>query len=143
MAWKDTSGGGTADMSQYDINSNNILDKIEGIRQYTAGESINAFQVVAVTTANTVVTANSNDIAHANKVIGLALETKTSGAAIKIHYFGSVANPAWSLITGKTYFLSGTGSISDVPPTSGFVQKIGVAENPTTLFLQLGEPTIL
>lgn len=83
--------------------------------------------------------ANGENATHAGYVVGMALQTALEGAQCKVQTSGEIVNPAWILSPGAIYYVSTGGTISLTPPTSGFVQKIGLAKNATTLVISLGE----
>jgi hypothetical protein len=83
--------------------------------------------------------ANGENATHAGYVTGMALQTALEGVQCKVQTSGEITNPAWSLTPGAIYFVALGGTISATPPVVGFVQKIGLAKNATTLVISLGE----
>jgi hypothetical protein len=103
-----------------------------------ASEDLGGF--VAVTSGGNL--ANSANIAHRGRLIGVtlgAIAADSSGAVAKE---GRVENPAWSWSTDDILYLNGT-SLSTVAPSTGFSQVIGVALNATTIIVRLGVPILL
>lgn len=134
-----SSSGGT-----YVHPSNHPISMITGlVDSYTAGiGGINAGQVVFVTTTNTVQAANSSNVTHAGRVVGIASATTAESDTVRVQKAGSIICPVWNLTPGNIYYLGAGGDIASTPPTTGFVQKIGVAETSTKLVIQI-EPAIL
>jgi hypothetical protein len=56
---------------------------------------------------------------------------------------GIITNPAWSLVTGAIYYAAPNGNITTAVPNTGISQAIGIAINPTTLFVDIKQPNIL
>lgn len=104
---------------------------VGGVLQYTFGY---------ISSSNTIMTASSNNITHCNKVVGLIIETKAQGEQVKVQISGEVSNTSWNLVAGYSYYLGNGGTISNVAPTTGFIQKVGIAKNSTTLSINLGQP---
>lgn len=110
---------------------------------YTAGSGgVNGGQVVFVTTTNTVQAANSSNVTHAGRIVGIASATTAESDTVRVQKAGSIICPVWNLTPGNIYYLGAGGDIASTPPTTGFVQKIGVAETSTKLVIQI-EPAIL
>lgn len=102
-----------------------------GVIQYTFGY---------ISNANTIMTASSNNITHCGKVVGIILENKNEGEKVEIITGGEVVNPNWSLISGNSYYIGLGGDATNIAPTIGFVQKIGIAKNSNTLVIRLEQP---
>jgi hypothetical protein len=104
---------------------------VGGVLEYTLGY---------ISNVNTIMTASSNNITHCNKVIGFIIETKSQGEIVKIKNQGELINTSWNLISGNVYYLGNGGGITNITPTNGFIQKVGIAKNSTTLLIDLGQP---
>lgn len=140
------------------IVSNNITEKWTGTMWITVqGETaskvnlvnyiadsggINAYTIVFISTSNTVQTANSSNQTMAGRVVGMSIANAVGNANVTVQSLGPITNPAWNLTPGIPYYFDNGGNPISTSPIIGFTQKIGVAENPTTLFLQI-EPAIL
>lgn len=46
------------------------------------------------------------------------------------------------LVTGKLYYADNNGGITTIPPTLDIFQPVGIAKNPTTLFVNIQKPYI-
>lgn len=55
---------------------------------------------------------------------------------------GFLENPLWNFTPELPVYLNGSG-ISNVPASSGFVQKIGTAVSATKIFIKIAEPVYL
>lgn len=115
------------------------LSNVVGSTQ-TAGESIDAFQAVFIHTDGNVYIANSNDIEQMGKIIGIASSAKNINESINIISFGKLSG-FHSLHAGFNYYISDMGYLSYIPPTTGFVQIMGIAAS-TSDFILLMQPPI-
>lgn len=106
-------------------------------KEYTVNGSVNIGQVVFLTDSNTVSVADANNISHANRVVGISLETKLNGEIVLIQNDGVVELS--SLIPSGVYYVGNAGTITTNPSgLTGFIQKIGIAEDSTHLRIMLG-----
>lgn len=124
-----------------------VLGAQHGDYKYSSNEytsdGVQAFQVVYVHGADTVAAANAENETHAGRVVGISLHSADAGKRVIVADTGMIENYGWSLVEGKIYYLSTGGNISVTPSEIGFVQKIGVAVNEYTLFLQIEGAVIL
>jgi hypothetical protein len=103
-----------------------------------AASSFPAFS--AVTSAGAL--ANSSNLAHYGKVVGLNALAATLGFVVAVRQIGELTNGAWSWSIGDVIFLNGT-TLSKVPPSTGFVQQLGVARSATTIVIEMYPPILL
>jgi hypothetical protein len=103
-----------------------------------AAEDIPAYTFITVTGFK----ANSNNIAHYGKVIGIVQIATLTGFIASAVDEGEIQNPTWTWTPGAKLFINGT-SISTTPPASGFSQKVAVAENANTIIVGLEQPVLL
>lgn len=70
-------------------------------------------------------------------MLGLALEGGVVNDTIRLQRSGKIVNTNWSLTQGGRVWLSTfmAGGITQVEPTSGYVQLIGIATSPTIILL--------
>jgi hypothetical protein len=103
-----------------------------------AAEDLVAFAAVTITGRN----ANSSNLAHYAKIIGISMAAIASGFAGPVRDMGEITNPAWTWTAGDMIYLNGA-SLSKIPPTIGFSQRLGLAKGPTIIVVELGEPVLL
>lgn len=103
---------------------------------------LNAFQVAYMAGDGTALPASSANTTHAGRVLGISETTQAAGTDAVIQISGEIENPAWTLETGKAYFLASGGEITLTPPVAGFAQRIGVAKTEHILVINLGEPIL-
>jgi hypothetical protein len=108
-----------------------------GISTYTAGENLSAY-TVCVQADDKVYAADSSDITHAQKVVGLATTSAITDADISVQSIGIITNIGWSWTPGDKIYYTDAGTVSTTLPIAGFVQQIGVASSATTITIDLG-----
>ncbi|MFB0491934.1 hypothetical protein ABIE45_004520 [Methylobacterium sp. OAE515] len=86
--------------------------------------------------------ASSDDAERAGAVIGLTTAAAVAGTAIPVVTHGPVAEPSWSFALGPV-FLGLDGLLTQDPPATGCVLRIGRATAPTVLLVDLDEPYFL
>lgn len=112
--------------------------------KYTVGASgVNAYQVVILTALGEVSPADSTNITHAGKVIGIVLQDGLPGALVEVCRGGTLLNENWLLNPSDTYFVGIGGEITNVVPTTGFSQVIGIAETTDALYVNVETPILL
>lgn len=109
-----------------------------GLISIVAFENIPEFSVVTSTGRN----ADSSNLSHLNRVVGISTSAIDSGFSGQIREIGEIQNVGWSWIMGDVIYLNGT-SLSTIAPGSGFSQLIGTAKNSTTIIVELGETILL
>ena len=100
-------------------------------------------QVVMLSAAGEVLPASSDNVTHAGKVIGIALQTGVAGDLVEVCRGGVITNLGWGLSPTENYFLGIDGFITNVVPMTGFLQEVGIAETADSMYLDLQPPTIL
>lgn len=109
---------------------------------YTAAVILGGHRVVYLTSSATLDYADSTNPAHANLVIGITLDAAASGAPVSVQHDGLLIDPSFTFTVGMVY-VGTNGMMTQTPPTSGFLQVVGIAINATTLFVNLQEPIFL
>lgn len=107
------------------------------IAEFNASENVPAFSVV---TSDGYI-ANSNNIVHKNKLIGINKEAVNLGFVGNATVTGEISNPAWSWVPGDKLYLNGV-TISTIAPAVGFSVQIGTASKSDTIVVLL-QPSIL
>lgn len=110
----------------------NVIGDDNSMLSIVASENILAFQPV---TSNGEV-ANSNNLFHRNRVVGLAKENINNSFSGRVQSEGTITNPAWSWNKVPIY-INGDGILSETPPSSGWSQTIGIAYKPDTITIEI------
>ena len=101
-----------------------------------AGEDISAYSVCVIIN-NLVQLADSSNSLHASKPKYIALTDALLGEIVNIQSEGEIENSGWGLTTDVPLFVGTLGSIVDVPPSTGFIQQIGMANTSDTLEIEI------
>lgn len=104
----------------------------------SADQAIGGHRVVR-STATGCDYADSSNLTHLGKVIGMTNEATSSGNLVKIWPAGKITDPSFNFDLGPVY-LSTNGLLTQTPPTTGFIQQIGVALSQTTILVQILNP---
>jgi len=107
-----------------------------------AGEALGGSRVV-IANGGQAYYANQGNTAHAGKVIGLTQGAAASGAAVTILTQAYIDDGTFSFTPGQAVYFTGLGVLTTTPPTSGFIQQVGVALTATRLLVNLAQPIIL
>ena len=86
--------------------------------------------------------ANSSNVAHFNRVVGIVMIATLSGFIATATVEGEVTDGSWGWTPNVKLFLNGT-ALSTVPPSSGFSQLVGLTRNSNTVFIRLLSPILL
>lgn len=106
--------------------------------EFDATELIPAFSLV--TSSGKV--ADSTDLTHFNRVIGMTVEEVQNGFIGQATVDGEVTNPAWVWAPQSKLFLDGS-TLSVVPSATGFSQMVAIARNADTIIMKLEPPVLL
>jgi len=113
-------------------------DSGEGVAlNVVAAENVNKYDVV---TGNGF-RASSDNTAHRNKIIGIAVNDIASGFSGGIQAGGKIVNPLWSFVAGDRIFLNGF-ALSTIAPDTGHSTQIGIAAASDTINIEI-QPSIL
>lgn len=105
--------------------------------EYECGMPIPAFSVVIIGSDGKIYLADNNDLTHVSKIIGISRTSGLIGDTIKVQTNGLLTSVNQNLIPNTSYFLGTTpGSLSTIPST-GFIQRLGVAKSSNELEMNL------
>lgn len=111
-----------------------VLSKMESVVssvEITTQEDLNKLDPIAIDGFK----ANSNT----KECVGFALSDSVTGQTKKFLTAGVLENPSWTFTTGLPIYLNGS-SLSHVEPTTGFIQRVGIAKHATILYIKISEP---
>lgn len=106
---------------------------------YIAGENLMLHRVVYINTDGKVYNADSSDISQMNKIIGITVENEVTNGIVPVVTIGTI-NGFTNLNIGNEYFISSSGALTNIPPTTGFTQIMGVAVSNTELLMNMQVP---
>ena len=100
---------------------------------YDIGEDIAQYKLVYLAADGLVYIADSSAIATAG-VEALVITAQTAGQVDQeLLISGKVTNASWSLTPGSFVYLSTNGDITQTPPASGAIVKVGRAKTATQI----------
>ena len=110
-----------------------IAGSTTGNSRYTAGEDIESFRACIVK-EGALHYADSSNTSHSRFTKYLSLTAGLTGVDIEVIEEGRYESPSLALTSDASYFLSTLGQVTTTLPTTGYVQKVFVAETTTSLY---------
>ena len=104
-------------------------------QSYIAGESIQRFGLVYLTSVSNIVRKASNVSSVSAPVIGMALTTVPANNEGSFLRRGQVYNPSWNWTLGLPIFLGLDGNMTQTPPTADLtiIQKVAMPVTPSLI----------
>lgn len=114
-----------------DVNPEVGVDK----QSYVAGESIQKFGLVYLTTTSNIVRKASNTSSDSAPAVGLALTAVPANNEGSFLRRGQVYNPSWNWTLGLPIFLGLDGNMTQTPPTADLtiIQKVAMPVTPSII----------
>jgi hypothetical protein len=109
--------------------------------QLTAGEDIISHKVIKIGTDGKAYISNNQDINNIFSTVGIAGTGAKKDENITIVKQGIIQG-FYNLEIASTYYVNEVGELTKVPPTTGFVLRMGVAFTENTFYVKLGEPFV-
>lgn len=107
-----------------------------------AGETISVYSAIVVIDG-LAYKADPTNIEHVNRVVGVAIQSATSGNSINYRSIGDVSGG--SVNDNANYFVGANGQLSTLPVQENFVwhQRIGIGKTESVLAVLIGPAIIL
>lgn len=137
----DSCGSLSIELGLASIGPRGLSDKMYFIR--IADGPIGGHRAVIGNLDGTVSYADTEDVLHLGKVLGITTSSAEDGEEVEIIRSGIIEFNGWSWDVETPVFLSTNGLLSQTPSVVGFSQIVGFAESPTKLFVNLREPLLL
>lgn len=117
-----------------------IADNLSGnLCAKVASETISAMQLVRLDNPTDVSIANTTTCPDAT-VFGVARVAANAAANIEVQMSGKLYDSSFNFPVNTPLFLSPTGSITDVAPTTGFLTQIGYSGGPGLIIIEIQDP---
>lgn len=123
-----------------DVILNNTVSGGSGntFAEIVMNEDIEAFKVVLGNGYK----ANSNNIGHRNRVVGVTVESINNTFSGNYAYTGTIQNSLWNWIVGEKVFLNGE-NLSQTAPNTGFVISLGKATKTNEILIEISDSILL
>lgn len=133
--------------NNFNLDFNEQLAKLPFLKlDYVAGEIISALKVVYVALDGKVYISKSNGSAVESLSIGLALTAAPLNGTTTVVLMGVLQDLTWSWSANELLFLSTTGSITNIPPstpTDSYNVVLGKALTNNTILVSVEPPITL
>lgn len=103
----------------------------------TAAVSIGGHRVVVPDSTGGVIYADASTLTHRDKVLGVTTGAASASASATIQTYGELTEPSWAWTLDEPVFLGLTGLLTQTPPSSGFLQRVGFPTAATKLFIDI------
>ena len=111
---------------------------------FIAGEALGGHRVVIVDgSSGLLFYADSSNINHANKIVGMTDGAVIQGDPANVVIYGEVAEPTWNWTLDIPIWIGSNGLLTQSSPSVGFSRIIGFPVLPTKIFVELREPIFL
>jgi hypothetical protein len=107
-----------------------------------ANGTVGGHRAVLAVGDGSVMYVDTTNQAHAGKVIGITLNAALDGDPVSVAVVGPIVEPSFTFAPGPIYF-NAIGVLTQVRPSSGFIQQVAIALSATTIVVQIGMPVIL
>lgn len=91
---------------------------------------------------STGIVADSNNITHRHKVVGISISAAMATFNISVQFGGMVINPAWAWTAGQKIYINGS-SLNNVAPSTGWSMSVGKALSATKILVNLQQSFLL
>ena len=109
----------------------------------TASIAISGQRAVADDGNNQLIYADSSDASKAYRTLGISKGAGVSGALIDVLIFGELIEAGWNWTPNQPIFFDSIGNLTQIPPTTGFVQRVGRALSPTKIYVTVETPIFI
>ena len=123
----------------------NVEDAVNEVVRLSVSTGIESGEDIAVgdccvILAGKAYLADKDTVVHLREPKYIASNTVVIGELVNLRKNGNLLHiPVWGLVPNVSYFIGNSGIISTVIPTTGFIQKIGVAITDEKLEICTGE----
>lgn len=101
----------------------------------TAGENLGGHRIVWIDTDDKAYYADQT-LATADRAIGVTTGAASLNTSVTIVTDGELVEPSWNWVVGPV-FLSTSGQLTQIPPTTGHLVQVGVATAPTKMIVRI------
>ncbi len=102
----------------------------------TAAEAIGGHRAVTAAGRYAAITGSVEEAT----VIGISTGAAASGHALAVQSAGMLEFSGWTWVTGARIYLSASGTLTAVPPVTGWLVATGIALSATTMLVKIEQP---
>lgn len=84
--------------------------------------------------------ADASDITTMNKGAGLTVVAVSAGQTTAAYNTGVITEPSWNWSVGQPVYLGLNGLLTQTPPTTGYLLRIGQPKSATSLIVEIAQP---
>ncbi|MBD2437363.1 hypothetical protein [Nostoc sp. FACHB-110] len=110
---------------------------------YTAATSLAAYRMMTLNTSGEAIYADNTNSDHIASVWAINKKAVSTGQTVTGQTFGEIENLAWAWTPQDPIFLGANGTLTQVPPTTGFVLTVGWAMTPSKMFIDIKQAIAL
>lgn len=86
--------------------------------------------------------ADSSELGHKAGAIGITRGASDLGELAEVQVFGVLQEGGWNWTPGEWIYVGSSGLLTQVSPTSGWSQRIAIAETSTRIFVSPQKPIV-
>jgi hypothetical protein len=119
-----------------------VAPTISGADMFTLIAAVNLSQGLglAVNASGLAVLADSGNIAQLGEFLGVCVGSTVASGQVSIQYKGQLTYNGWSWTLGVPIFLGAGGVLTQIPPTAGFLQEVGIPLSANSMLIQIADP---
>lgn len=110
---------------------------LSGVLLFVAGEALGGHRVVRLGGDGKAWLADQSNVLHCLSVLGLTTSAAASGDTAQVVSSGALEEPSWDWTPSAAIFLTGSGLLSHVEPTTGPKIVVGYAVSPTRIVITM------
>ncbi|MBF0161606.1 MAG: hypothetical protein HQL88_04885 [Magnetococcales bacterium] len=100
-----------------------------------AGQILGGHRAILLDSAGRAVYADSSHVSHAGRLFGITAHAAVADEFVTVHVIGEMLESSWVWDISRPVFLGTNGQLTQVPPSTGFVQVVGQPITAQSLFL--------
>ena len=109
-----------------------------------AGENLSSHIALVMNPSGTaLVHADSSDISHTDKIVGISITSALLGENIVVQKKGDITANFWNWNLVDSIYINSFGALTQVAPTSGFPQIVGIPLSPTSMRMTITSGVVL
>jgi hypothetical protein len=110
--------------------------------ELTAGPALSGHKAIALV-AGVAVHADQSNPAHRGLVRGISTGAVASGATLNAQVYGRMYEPSWAWTPDLPIYVGANGALTQTRPTSGWLQRLAIADSATLIFIDPQPPIVL